>query len=46
VRKGEAIGDPSGELRIAYSDILVMIGSHAQLDKARRLLDPVAALST
>jgi CPA2 family monovalent cation:H+ antiporter-2 len=46
VRKGEAIGDPSGALTIAYSDILVMIGSHAQLDKARRLLDPVVALAT
>jgi CPA2 family monovalent cation:H+ antiporter-2 len=44
VRKGEAIGDPPGEMTVSQGDIFVMIGSHAQLDKARRLLDPKEAL--
>ncbi len=38
VREGEAITNPPGEFKIEQGDVIILIGSHAQLFKARKLL--------
>lgn len=38
VRKGDAITNPSGEMKLQKGDVVILIGSHAQLFKARKLL--------
>jgi CPA2 family monovalent cation:H+ antiporter-2 len=38
VREGKAITNPPGDLKIQKSDVVILIGSHAQLFKARKLL--------
>jgi CPA2 family monovalent cation:H+ antiporter-2 len=40
VRKGKAVTNPPGDWRLARGDILVVLGDHAQLAAARRLLEP------
>ncbi len=41
-RAGKAETNPTADFRLAAGDVLVLVGAHAQLDGARRLLDPPA----
>jgi len=38
VRQGNAVTNPQGNFRIAEGDVVILIGSHAQLDKAKRFI--------
>jgi CPA2 family monovalent cation:H+ antiporter-2 len=41
-RSGKAIPAPPPELRLQPADVLVLVGTHKQLDHARQLLEPPA----
>jgi K+/H+ antiporter YhaU regulatory subunit KhtT len=43
VRNGEATLSPPGDFELRANDILVVVGSHAQMDAAFRLLAPELA---
>ena len=40
IRNGKAITNPSADFKIESGDILVILGSHAQLDSALKILNP------
>ncbi|HEY2990391.1 MAG TPA: cation:proton antiporter [Candidatus Binatia bacterium] len=42
VREGKSIHNPAPEFRLAAGDVLVLLGSHKQLDDAGRILTPLA----
>ena len=42
-RGGEAVRNPGPDFRIAVEDILVLLGSHVELDRAMQLLTRAAA---
>lgn len=43
VREGKATTNPAPDLALKFGDVLVLVGSHAQLDSARKLLTGDAA---
>ena len=40
IQNGKAITNPSADFKIASGDILVILGSHAELDSALKILNP------
>jgi CPA2 family monovalent cation:H+ antiporter-2 len=38
VREGKATTNPAPDLQLKFGDVLVLVGSHAQLDSARKML--------
>ncbi len=42
VRNGQSVHNPSPDFRLASGDILVLLGSHKELDEAKWLLSPPA----
>ena len=40
VREGQSFQNPSSDFRLAAGDILVLLGSHKEMDQAMRLLSP------
>jgi len=43
VRNGSPTANPPADFELAASDVLVLVGSHEQLDEAERLLGPVSS---
>lgn len=39
-RAGKPIANPSPDLQLAAGDVLVLVGTHRQLDEARRMFEP------
>jgi K+/H+ antiporter YhaU regulatory subunit KhtT len=46
VRNGQPLPNPDPELRLEAGDTLVLVGSHAEMESAFALLDPIAAEGT
>lgn len=42
-RRGKPMANPAPDLTLEADDVLVLVGAHAQLDRAKALLDPPAA---